>query len=272
MKKFTKISLIISAIIVAIGIILCVTGGVMGVNFSSVFWKITANGINIRPNGVDIGFGKDNITLDKSLDSPLELKDNMSLEISTAGGDIDIVKSTDGKFSATAEGINMKWNVEDNKVILQAARNDDYSKSAGKVKVYVPEDYEFDNVEIDCGAGSMNTEFINAKDLELNLGAGELIADKINTEDLDVECGAGNITINGSVTGDCNIDCSMGNIKVNLDQKENYFTYNIDGFLGGTRVNGSSYYGLVFDKNIDNDNARSMDVSCAMGNVDITTK
>lgn len=253
MKKFSKISLIISAIIVALGIILCVTGGVMGVNFSSVFWKITANGISIRPDGVNIGFGKDNITLDKSLDSPLELKDNMSLEISAAGGDIDIVKSTDGKFNATAEGLNMKWNVEGNKVILQSARTDGYSKSAGKVKVYVPEDYKFDNVEIECGAG-------------------ELIADKINTEDLDVECGAGNITINGSVTGDCNIDCSMGNIKMNLDQEENYFTYNIDGFLGGTRVNGSSYYGLAFDKNIDNDNAKSMDVSCAMGNVDITTK
>ncbi len=62
----------------------------------------------------------------------------------------------------------------------------------GDLVIYVREDTTFDSVEIEIGAGTLDVERLEARDLKLNLGAGKTAIDELfATRRAEIDGGAG---------------------------------------------------------------------------------
>lgn len=275
MKKFTKASLIISGIILAIGIVCCLISLISGAGYNDISAAMLGVGVNCNTDGV--GFSVDNrkINMDESLDEPIELDKGMNLLMDIGGAEVTVKKSDDGKFFAESEGINMAWNIKDDEIIVRTERRRFFwnnKNSAGKITIYIPKDYEFKDIEIDCGAGVIQIENIKADSIDVDLGAGEIVAEDIDTKELSIDCGAGSIEVSGSVKGNAEIDCSMGEVDLEVNQEEKYYNYEIDCSMGEVNINNDSYSGIGVEKSIDNDSEYEMSVDCSMGEINIKTK
>lgn len=275
MKKFTKVSLIIACVTAALGIVLCIASLALGFSFDKAGKALERGAFNVSfDNGIDIGFGN-NITLDESVEEPVVLDKPMDLVMDVGGAEVKIEQSDDGKFFVDAEGINMKWNIQDDEIVVQTGSKHQFvffhNGSVGEVTVHVPKDYRFKDVEIECGAGSLNMDMVQADSIDIQLGAGEVIAKKIVAGSLDIECGAGSVDISGSVKDNADIECSMGEVSLDVEQEEKYYNYDIECSMGEVKLNDSSYSGIGVEKYIDNSSKHEMSIECSMGEISVTT-
>lgn len=116
--------------------------------------------------------------------------------------------------------INCKQNFETLNIEDDAIRNMDFFKSENivpEVILYIPENYEFLNVEISAKINDTNIEGIIAKKAEIETGSGRFVIDNIETEKLDVDGAAGEIIIKNSKTKNLDLDAGVGNIIVNTE-------------------------------------------------------
>lgn len=276
MKKFTKVSLIIAGVTATLGIVLCVVSLGLGFSFDKAGTALERGAFNVSfDNGIDIGFGSNNITLNESIEEPVVLDKPMDLIMDVGGAEVKIEQSDDDKFFVDAEGINMKWNVQDDEIIVQTASKHHFiffhKGSIGKITVHVPKDYKFKDVELECGAGTINMDMVQADSIDLQLGAGEIVVQKMATGSLDIECGAGSVDISGSVKGNADIECSMGEVSLNVEQEEKYYNYDIECSMGEVKLNNDSYSGIGVEKYIDNSSKYEMSIECSMGQINVKT-
>ncbi len=124
--------------------------------------------------------------------------------------------------------------------------------------IYIPEDLYLDRAYIDTGAGKINIESLNARNLNLKIGAGEVNIDnmtitgsaKINggvgkatlkscqINDLKADLGVGEFSFNGRLTGKNEFDSGVGSVNISLiDDMENY-KIDVDKGIGSIKLDG----------------------------------
>ena len=124
--------------------------------------------------------------------------------------------------------------------------------------VYIPENLEFEKVKINAGAGKIQIENINTKNLHLELGAGETIIEKINvTDDCKIESGAGKVSIlsgnineldldmgigkfevASAITGNSKINAGIGNLELNIQGNKENYKLKVDKGIGAIKIDG----------------------------------
>lgn len=125
-------------------------------------------------------------------------------------------------------------------------------------------------VDINIGAGEATIDSISANEANISVGAGSISVKGMDVEDASLEVGMGNIEVVGKISGDANIDCGMGNVNITLEGSESDHNYNLDCAMGNIRVGNNKYSGLASEKSIDNGSDSEFNVDCAMGNIDIS--
>ena len=292
MKHISKIIFIITAICVGLGLLISVVavvaGGagiakeiVLGRNLPSLFVRTD------RENDeFGIYFG-DASTEESSMGWSAESVKNLDLEYEA--GLVEIVEGTDdvtvkviyrGKNTISLEGNNLVINSTDKDII----------DGKGTVRLEVPKNFTFDNVELQTGATQTNIETLRAKNFELEMGAGaacieNIICDNMNievaagevvlenayAEDVSIDVGMGNCEYEGMVNKDLDVNCGMGNVFFEIaDRDETHNNYKIECGAGNVTIGGSSYSGLATARDITNENASADYVlKCGMGNIEI---
>lgn len=135
--------------------------------------------------------------------------------------------------------------------------------------VFNVEELQADSISLQVGAGQAVIGTMNAKEADLDTGAGELIIqDACVTDNLDLDIGMGNVEIYGTVSGDLNADCGMGNLLMQLTGSEEDHSYNVDCAMGGVTVGSRTYSALGNNKEWGNGDG-FFDIDCSMGNVTI---
>ena len=131
------------------------------------------------------------------------------------------------------------------------------SSDVAKLIVYVPETFEFNEAEIDIGAGTTNIGQLKAKNLELNLGAGAVKIQNCYAKKSEIECGAGKVTIensslenlrfeagvgevyyNGYILGNSDIECGVGKMTLNLEGGIDLYSIRTEQGIGAIKLNG----------------------------------
>lgn len=180
-------------------------------------------------------------------------------------------------------------------------------KNAGKVYLYLPQGCLLDNLDIEIGAGSMESIELRAREvsmtvgagicelegltasgkIELDVGAGSIdvgsfAADKADMtvgagellignarigREADVDLGMGNLELSGLVNGDMDIDCGMGNVTLHLDDAEEDHNFEIECSMGNVDVGSHSYTGIANERSIANGSNSTYEIDCSMGNV-----
>lgn len=156
------------------------------------------------------------------------------------------------------------------------------------ITLYLPDDYSFDEVDIEVGAGYLELGDFYAAEAVLEVGAGEINLSSIQTQELDVSVGTGAIDISymvidhldaeigmgrftglGELNGDAEVECSMGYVEMTLGGSEGDFNYTLEGAMGTIGIGNNSFGGLGAEQEINNHAHKNMDVECAMGSIQI---
>ncbi len=145
----------------------------------------------------------------------LENNDIESLNIDVAYTNL-IVKTGDS-LKVETNNNNIQC-IENNKQLKIEEKEHDWfwRNNEGDLIIYIPVNIQFNEIEIDTGAGKISIEDMQTHRLDLNLGAGETeIKNLTVTEDCKIESGTGLTNIESSIIK--NIDLKLGVGEVNLE-------------------------------------------------------
>ena len=196
------------------------------------------------------------------------IKDEMSMinfensEVATLDIDVAftnlIIKKGDNLIAETNnKDINCKQNNQN--LQIKEKQHSLFSRNdKGDLVVYIPENLEFEKVKINAGAGKIQIENINTKNLYLELGAGETTIEKLSvTDDCKIESGAGKVSIlsgnmnelnldmgvgkfevTSAITGNSKINAGIGNLELNIQGKKENYTIKADKGIGSIKIDG----------------------------------
>ena len=219
--KYLAIALAIYLIIMIVGIVFSIFAVIIGLEK----WGNISNQEIIEHNSVDISNVK-NMDIKLGI-CKLEIKQGEQLKIETS----DV---TD-KFKCNVKNDTLK--IEDDKMNANIFKN-----KIPQVTIYIPKNYEFNEIDLELGINNSNIYELNGKDInievgvgkakiynlngekvEINGGAGETIIDNFSIERLELESGIGSMIINGEILDDSEITSGIGRLEVNLvGQKDDY--------------------------------------------------
>lgn len=125
-----------------------------------------------------------------------------------------------------------------------------------------------DKMDLSVGAGRITLDSLEAGELDIDVGAGELQIGGGRVErDVDINLGMGHAELCGLVRGNMNLECGMGNVTLRLDDAETDHNYEIECAMGNVRVGSRSYTGLADEVSISNGSSSTYDIECSMGDV-----
>ena len=206
------------------------------------------------------------------------------LELETKGVAI-IVKQGD-KLKIETDNKDIKTKESNNKLLIIEDNNKWFNKTDyTELIIYIPKDYQFDEISIDSGAGKIEIDTLNTKKLDLDLGAGQVnISDLFVSENADIDGGAGEIniasssiqnldldlgvgkvTLNSSLYGFNEIDGGIGELIVNLIGTENNYQINCTKALGKITLNNEK---IKSDTRYGNGN-NLIEINGGIGNINI---
>lgn len=146
------------------------------------------------------------------------------LDIDIAYSNLTIRKGESLKVESSNKNIQCK---QDEQKIIIKERNSNWFNNTKKEEliVYVPENIQFDKVNINTGVGKVNIEILNTKVLKMDLGAGETSIQNINiTESAKIDTGAGKVNIKEAKINDLRCDLGIGATEISAK------------LLGNTRI------------------------------------
>ncbi len=218
------------------------------------------------------------------------------LEIELGGCMFEIKESGDDSYYVAYEGTGKTQSyAKGDKLYIKVLNGNDWSLMNwgttdvnNRLTLYMPLEKTLSHVNIELGAGQMKLDQLKVQEVEMDLGAGQIVADGLQAEKLDIsvgagemvlknatlqevqaEVGAGNCEIQGDITGDIEADCAVGNISFQLNGQEQDFNYELQCVGGNISIGSTEYSGLSQEKSINNNAAKTMDLECAMGNVEV---
>ena len=138
-----------------------------------------------------------------------------------------------------------------------------------KITVTIPENADFDDVNIDFGAGEMklNDLIVNGS-LKIDCGVGEVSLDNVTVNDSKIDLGVGEISLTGTMSGSNKIENGIGEISLNLAGNPDNYDIDKDHGLGESKVHDNT------NGKYDNDTSPSGTISTdiGIGETDITFK
>lgn len=211
--------------------------------------------------------------------------DNASsyLDIDVAYADLKIISGD--AFKVETENENVEVKQDENKLTVKEKKASIFKKNKEKsITVYIPESLVFDISYIDTGAGKIEIDSLNTKNLKMNLGAGKAIINNIialnsakidtgagdvsitggNYNNLDIDLGVGNANIEAVLTGLTKIDCGIGNLNLDLIGDPESYTVEVDKGLGKFTLDGEELSTNEFGTG-----ANKITINGAIGNINI---
>lgn len=241
MKKFTKICLLTSLILILVGGTVCVVGGISGGwkmvkeiendNGESVKQIVQKYGDGIRINAWFDEWDEDIETeldeLEERTESALEGKGKVQelddidideiedLEISIGGAALYMCEATDGELSFRVDGKKKYRCYESGGTLyVEGGKNINNISGEEKVYLYLPAGIKFEDVKVHVGGGVIEMKNLNADEIEFAIGAGEIRAEGITGNSLLLEVGAGSTRISDVNVGKLDAEVGIGDCNV----------------------------------------------------------
>lgn len=284
MKKGWKIFWITCVIVAGTGLALCIAGLGMGATSEAIAARLPAGvGLGIISGDSYFGYVGD---LDGDKTMAVKVKDTKeefigirSIDMDVWAGEINIQTVEDTNQGIVVETkdidkrLQLRYYMDGNELKIKTKDKVFRINNAGKVgkiNIYIPKGYEFEEVSLEVGAGTLYVDEILAREFGVDIGAGEAVINNFVVEQLDLTCGAGEITACGEAGREADIECGVGEITYTAVRSETDYNYNIECGIGEVVCGGSSYSaGIASEKNIDNGAHREMNIECGIGSVTV---
>ena len=314
MGKFMKGCAITALILIVLGAVMAVTAGALKgtAEIGQVVESVTGGRIHFNPYGWGVfindndwdGFYhiEDNTIFDAAYDilrgnvEKSVAGDNInSLDIEVGGCQFEFQPSGDSNFYVEAKNTGkFQCYEKGNTLYIKSTRSinrwQDWKNC--EIILYVPEDYFYDKVEIELGAGllvigdlmadkadltvgagQITVEYLQADTCSIEVGMGEADVNDMQINEADVEVGMGRLYMYGSILKELNAECSMGSIEMDLEGSEEDFNYGLEAAMGNVTIGHNDYSGIAIEKNKKNHThhaQKDMDIECAMGDNEVS--
>lgn len=279
MKKGWKIFWIVCGFCIGVGLICCMSALIMGVTIDTIE--------NRFPYGFSFPFHIRSFVSDDDYEEREDVpvaegsdmqtfKNVRSIDLYVCAGYVEIRRT-----SETSDGITVETEKIDKRLKLQYYMDGDelviktrkkangivHADGIGKIYINVPENYVFEEVELDLLAGSLHVESINAQEFSVDVGAGEASIDHFTAETADFQCGTGSIMTAGSIEEDVEIECGIGQITFTVQGKQSDYNYEVACGIGEVTCGDTTYSGIGSKREVDNHVLKEMNIDCGIGNV-----
>lgn len=251
----------IGGIISLVGLLGIVSGESFDQTEDTTIWVDDADKVSVRNLEIDVGMAKLEIVALQEFDK-VQVRTNIE----------EIASWEDGDTLRIVEKSHVHW-----------------FGFAGdqRLMVYVPRNYQFDNVQINTGAGRVEIDELRAKHGELKLGAGHVeisyleLSESARIEsgagaveikngklkNLDLDLGAGKTEVAAQLIDNSKISSGVGRLELNLKEVAGGYRYTVDKGIGAVHIDGvkqgdDATYG-------DGDNLIELD--CGVGSVEVRT-
>lgn len=277
MKRGWKIFWITCAAAMCVGIAMCMAAVGLGVTREAIAGQLPEGvGLGVLSGDHYFGYESHN-TADGTVDSVDMMEGVRSINLDMWAGDVEFLSA-----DALQQGIRVETEGISKRLKLRYYMDGDELKfttdskvwhvndeSIGKVYVYIPEGYKFEEVSVDIGAGALYIEEISAEELKVNVGAGEAVIDDFEVQKVDLECGAGTITARGYAMKEADIECGIGEIMYTAVGNERNYNYDIDCGVGEVICGDDSYSNIGGERRIDNGAPAEMKIDCGVGSIEV---
>lgn len=215
----------------------------------------------------------------------LNLNSNANvLDIDLRGTNLIIKTGTELKAETNNEYVTIEK--DNNKLIINEKKHNLFNQTNNKdVIVYVPDNYQFDAVSINNGAGNINMENISTLNLYLDLGAGNVTLSNIeatkkaeidggagkldinngNLTNLDLDLGVGDVDIYASLLGKIDVDTGVGSTNLNILGSKDDYQIEVDKGIGEITIDGSN----VKDEYRYGRGTNKIDIDGGIGNIKV---
>lgn len=235
---------------------------------------------------IDIELGRSNLTIRESEDDYIRIQNGSSTKTVKYGMSNGVFKLYNGRtfgfwsFGNVSKGsvyLYLPKGMDLNSIDIEmgAGNVESISLEADEINLeagagnFIMEELLGRDISISVGAGKADIGNIDAGALSIEAGAGDIQIQKINVNSLDMEVAAGSLDAAGSVNGDVDIECAAGSVDMELQGAETDYDYEIDCAAGSVRVGSNEYSGIANERSIDNGSRKEMNIECAAGNVEI---
>lgn len=265
MKGFVKGMMIFSLVCFIIGIILTISGVIIGARFSDIFDRI-----GNRLTDLD-DLSLNDLTFSKNYDGV----EKIELDVSYGNVEIIYSESESVKVDILSRSIQNSYSCDLTNGTLKLKTKNRNKFSFGdndiNIKLYIPEGVTFEKFDIQIGACNLYADKIMASKLSIEVGAGNLDIKDIVSDKCKVECGLGNIDIKSiDVKESLDIDCGMGSVKASMFGDREEFNYKVECSLGNVDFDGKSYASFINSVKETGNGEKKINIECGMGNVDIS--
>ena len=223
---FSKIFRMVGALVVIVILIVLVCSGIYVIN-------------SYRDSDIKVG-EQENIVVD------VERVKELDVDV----GAFNFIVKKDGDSFSLSKHEYIIYSVEDDKLVIKEKGRKWFERVEGSVLLTIPEDYDFEEIDIESDGGKVELTGLHVKDIDLTLGAGTLILKNLEvTGEADIEGGTGKVEIKkgtynnikckvkvgslqffGKITGDSEFETSLGSCDVKLIGDSNI--YSIRGLKG----------------------------------------
>ena len=286
MRKFTKVCIAVSGVLVVISIIFFVVSAVLGFSFAEA--KDT---FRERWPWNKFGHSQDvNIEEERAFWTHSGVK---SLNVNISAGECVIQEGEGNEVRVEYDGDESRLTQTLEDGVLTIGMDDVefsslFDDEERTVYLYLPLGTFYESVELNVAAGTIYGDRLTAKEISVDVGAGscdisELTAEKkaditvaggnFNSSifvagEASFDCGIGNMNISGKI-GNIDVDCGVGSINLELEANEKDYNYKIQCGVGNIDINGESYTALSKNKEINNSASATMDLDCGVGNINV---
>jgi hypothetical protein len=286
MKKFTKISLILAAILGGTGIILCGVATAFGAHMDGGTMQAALEkaGLYDEKDGFHIGFTNDGFWHaakgEEASEEAFAAEKIKNLEIKCDMADLTLEKGTDdGEVFVSMEDGYKKYftcKLEGDTLHVEYVTKSASFSDGPNITVRIPDGMALDAADMECDIGNITVEAdaLQCDTLTLACDMGNIdISGAIVKNYLDMECDMGNCTFDGTVKGDIAAETDMGNINLTLAAAYEDYDYSISCDMGSVEINGEDYGEGDKKVNIENTGAfGKMELSSSMGSITVEFK
>ena len=177
-----------------------------------------------------------------------------------------IIQEYDGSIIKVSSTSATKIINENNTLIIED--NFNIFNLNKKITIYIPINYQFNNVDINIDASDFEAENIYATDIEVSIDAGNFGAKKITSTNLNVEVDAGKATIDLLDCQNSYFDCDVGDIEAMMVGNEVDYSYDVSCDLGSVRIGNYKTDGLSDDYSFSG-GMKKISVNCDASDIDI---
>lgn len=308
MKKFTKVSLIIVGVMLAVGIMFCGISSVMGAGYGTLYRMARNGDFNWRSWDVDDTTGETYLgSGDETAVNSFAAADVKKLKIDVDAAEVRVNPSSDAEnitvdlenavskyYECGMDGstLNVKY---DTKNHFPSNHISNHQYHGPILTITVPEGIELESMDLDIGAADMifTTSKMNCEKVTIDVGAGTLETNGFNVdgkmvvtigagtveinggtyESVKLECGMGTFDMSGTVNGDVTASCGMGDMEINLNGSETDYNYDLSCGMGDLEVNENSYSSISGSHKVNHDGAiGTISLDCGMGSIELNVE